>query len=250
MKYLLSTLFILSILLTGCARWKTYHTGMYKGKEFKYQSREIKGFSTNRIEWRIQYGNYEPIYLDALSLDWGPPYSTDIYAEKAYIFKNDTLTYVNDNIQPGNKYIRSSMLYIPFKDSEDEAGNAYFDLLNNNWEQFNSWFENSRQGGMPVILGIVEGSKDSFTMEFKGTVRGQKMTLRIENDGRVIYEKDDNSQQNVYSGLSISVQMPGKILYLKKNTDALKIDEVKLLKNQYGTDPTHYFDIRLEGSTD
>jgi len=243
MKKLLSILTILSLLSAGCAGWKTYHTGVYNGKKFKYQSRNIKGFSTNRIEWRIQYGNYKPIYLDAHTLDWGPPYSTDIYAEKAFIIKNDTLKYINDNIQPGNNYINSSMLYIPFKHSEDEAGNAYFDLLNNNWELFNAWFQSSQQSGMPVILGIVQGSKASFTKEFNGTVRGKKMTLHIENDGRVIYESDDKWRQGEYSGLS-PVHMPGKILYLKKTMDALTMDEIKLLKDKYNTDPTHYFEIK------
>lgn len=244
MKKLLSILTILSLSLASCASWKTYHTGTYNGKTFKYQSREIKGFSTNRIEWRIQYGNYKPIYLDAHTLDWGPPYATDIYAEKAFIVKNDTLKYINDNIQPGNNYINSSMLYIPFKNPEDEAGNAYFELLDKNWDLFQSWFERSRQSRMPVILGIVQGSKASFTQEFNGTIRGKKMILRIENDGRVRYINDDKWRQGEYSGLSISVQMPGKILYLKKDADALTMDELKSLKNNYGTDPTHYFDIK------
>lgn len=44
--------------------------------------------------------------------------------------------------------------------------------------------------------------------------------------------------------LSIMVQIPGKIIYLKKNNDALNIDEIKSLKNQYGIDATHYFDIK------
>ena len=94
------------------------------------------------------------------------------------------------------------------------------------------------------MLGIVQGSKASFTKEFKGAVRGKKMFLRIENDGRVIYGNDDKWRQGVYSGLSIMVQMPGKILYLKKDNDALMLDEIKSLKNEYGTDLTHYFDIK------
>lgn len=243
MKKLLSILTILSLSFVGCVGWKTYHTGTYNGKKFKYQSRNIKGFSTNRIEWRIQYGSYKPIYLDAVNLDWGPPYSTDMYGERAFVIKNDTIQYISDNIQPGNNYVNASMLYIPFKDPEDEAGNAYFELLNNNWELFQSWFEQSRQSGMPVIIGIVQGSKASFTKEFNGTVRGKKMTLRIENDGRVKYENDDKWRQGEYSGLS-SVYMPGKILYLKKNADALTMDEIKLLKDKYNTDPTHYFEIK------
>lgn len=244
MKQLLFLLTILSLSLQSCASWRTIHTGTYKDKTYQYQSRSIKGFSTNRIEWRIKYGNYKPIYLDAHTLDWGPPYSTDIYAEKAFIVKNDTLKYINDNIQPGNNYINSSMLYIPFKHSEDEVGNDYFELINNNWTVFDSLFQRSQLSGMPVILGIVQGSKASFTQEFNGTIRGKKMILRIENDGRVRYINDDRWRQGEYSGLSISVQMPGKILYLKKDADALTLDEIKLLKNEYGTNLTHYLDIR------
>lgn len=243
MKNLLSIITIISLSLTGCASWHTVHTGTHNGKTFRYQSREIKGFSTNRIEWCIRYGNYKPLYLDAQTMDWGPPYSTDIYAEKAFVMKNDTLHYINDNIQPGNNYISSTMLYIPFNDSEDKAGNDYFELLNDNWTLFDSLFQRSQQSGMPVILGIVQGNKASFTKEFNGTIRGKKMTLRVENDGRVVYENDDKWRQGVYSGLSIMVQMPGKILYLKSGDSALTLDEIKSLKNEYGTDPTHYFDI-------
>lgn len=244
MKHIFSLLIILTMFLTSCASWQTVYTGTYQEKTFKYQSWETKGFSTNSIDFRIIYGNYEPVYIDAVNTDFGPPYSTDIYAEKAFIIKNDTLHYINDNIQPNNNYTYSSMLYIPFKNPEDEIGNAYFDLINDNWALFDSLFAGSRQSGIPVILGIVQGNRASFLKEFKGTIKGKKVNLRIENDGRIIYEEDDKSRQGLYAGLSQSVQMPGKIILIKN--DGLTLAEIKNLKNEYGTDPTHYFEFRIE----
>ncbi len=245
MKKLLSVLTIFSLSLAGCASWRTYYTGSHKGKKFTFQSREIKGFSSNHFEWRIRYAGYKPVYLDPTNLDWGPPYSTDIYGEKAFLIKNDTMQYENDKVLPTKPFTFSSMLYIPFKNPEDKAGNAYFDLLNDSWPVFDSLFQEWQQSGMRIMLGMVQGSKASFTHEFKGTIRGEKVVLVIENDGRIIYRTDKKWNHEHYSGLSRTVQMPGKILYLKPGDNALTLDELKLLKNKYGTDPTHYFDIQL-----
>lgn len=144
----------------------------------------------------------------------GQPYSTDIYAEKTFLIKKDSIQYINDNFNPNNKFTFSSMLYIPFKDPEDEMGNDYFELINDNWTLFDSLFQRW-QPTMPVMLGIAQGSKETFTQEFKGTVKGKKVKLRVDNDGRIIYEQDDKWSQGIYAGLLQTVQMPGKIIVIK-----------------------------------
>ncbi len=245
MKKLLSLLTVFSLAFAGCASWRTQYTGIYKGKKFKLQSREVKAFSSNHFDLRISYANYKPIYLDPDNLDWGPPYSTDIYAEKSFLIKNNTIRYANDSVLPGKKFTFSSMLYIPFKTAEDKIGNQYFDLINENWALFDSLFQPWQQSRVPVILGIVQGSKASFTNEFKGRLHNKKVKLVIENDGRVVYRTDKRWSHELYSGLSRTVQMPGKVLYLKADDNALTLDEIKVLKNKYGTDPTHYFDIQV-----
>ena len=176
-------------------------------------------------------------------MDWGPPYSTDIYGEKAFIFKNDSIRFQPDTT---NQYLEtdfSSMLYIPSKDSEDELGNAYFELLNENWPLFDSLFQGWNQSGMPHVIGLVQGEKAVFTQIFRGTIGGEKVKLIIENDGRVRYSTDDKWSMETYTGLSRYVIMPGKRIYLENNDQAITIRELQSLKNKYGSDITKFFDI-------
>lgn len=235
---------IFSFIFPGCTKWQTTHSGTYNGQSYLFQSRSVKGYSTNRNEWRIKLGKFKPIYLDAVNMDWGPPYSTDIYGDKTYIIRNDTIRYRSDNFNPNDDFVFSSMIYIPFNSPDDVAGLAYFDLLQNNWPVFDSIFRDAHQYGLPIILGYVKGAKEDFTLLFKGIVNEKPMKLRIENDGRIAFENDDKWSQPVYSGLSTLVQMPDKKIIILNTTDGLTLDDIKRMKNQQGKDPTQYFDFQ------
>ncbi len=254
MKKLLGLLMICCLCLTGlagCASWTNAHEGQWKGKTFALQHHYVTPglFASHggRNEWRIIYGNHAPVYMD-LNTDQGPPYSTDVYGASAFIVKDASLRYDDppekQAVWRSREVPYASMIYIPFKDADDKAGHAYFELLDQNWPLFEQWFQAHRMR----MLGIVQGSRDSFTQVFRGTMNGKKVKLVVTPDGRVTYSTDDTANpyaanHDVYSGLSGKVRMPGKVLYLKGDGDLTRAN-IQTLKNARGSDPTHYFDIR------
>ncbi|GAB3700235.1 hypothetical protein GCM10027592_27020 [Spirosoma flavus] len=229
--------------LTGCERWKTFHTGTFNGETYEVQFLETKGFSTNRIDYSVKLGNRKRVIIDALTTDWGPPYADDLYgqATRVYIGKNH-VPYRNE---PDNAVQHpSTMLYLsPDRFSQDDF-NQYVALLQRVWAAIDRKHASGEYDHFPHIIGLVHGESDNFVRIFKALRNGKTYLLKIEPDGRVRYMADEPSANDEYSGLSEKVQMPGKRIYVAtgKETGMIR-SEILTYKNDAGKTLEHYFKL-------
>ncbi|WP_460950483.1 hypothetical protein [Spirosoma daeguense] len=246
---LASILIILSVigykLFSG---WGTFYETDYKGKHFVLQEKETKGFSTNSFQWRFKLGKHPYVYINALTRDWGQPYSTDVYGTNPYSYiKEINTTYVSA-YESSDSVDRTvyTFLYIDPDEVSEAAYKDYLDFMKNAWQLIDSAYAGDDLRGFPRIMGLVYGKQEKFILEFKGKLRfldqpPAPYICLIRPDGRVDMVNDDGVENVVFSGLSSQVQMPGKILYYQKSD--FKLTELKQLKTQNGRSLEHYFTI-------
>lgn len=237
---------VLIVTLTSCAEWETFHSGTFDGKRYQLEYREVRTPTSNRIEWRFKYADLPALPINAQSTDWGPPYSDDIYGSDAYQYlPGEDIHYVNTS---GKEPFERSMLYLsPTRISETDY-ETYSQCILAEWGRINELLKAKEQSTIPSIIGIVYGNPDYYTKTFRGLHEGKGKLLKIENDGRVRLMADDKAQSETYSGLSKTVHMPGKILYLNTthSNGGLTMQELKNFKNEQGADPTAFFQISDE----
>ncbi len=123
----------LFVLFLGSCGWHTFEEGTYNGKKYKLQTKEVKGFSTNRIEYRLKYANLPYIELGALTTDWGPVYSDEIYGETDYSYIPTLKKAYGNTLRhsSGNTEFGYSMLYFSPKKFNRGEYKLYADFFMN-----------------------------------------------------------------------------------------------------------------------
>lgn len=228
------------LFLASCTdSWKTFEKGDYNGQTYEIQSRQVRGFTNNRIEHRFRVGKLSPIEVDAHTTDWGPPYSDDIYGTAAFeYFKEANRNYDNnpDPISPKGR----TMLYFSDKEFSEAEYEKYAAFMRDKWMQIDKILFEDGHSLFPHIIGIVYGSMEDFTKEFKGTYMGNKATFTVENDGRVRLLSEGGEYGH---NLSLNIQMPGKKILMDTTVKEMNIDFYKSFKNEKGADPTKFFEF-------
>lgn len=244
MKHLLSIYIFLCIYCISCSHFTTFYEADFDGQKFILQEKESKGFSTNSFEWRFKLGHHPYVIINALTTDWGPPYSTGIYGTAAFEFITNEDTAYSNNLKVDTT--THTFIYLnPKKISEEEYEN-YFHFMKKYWNKISKPYTGKSLREFPHIIGIVYGTPDEFTHKFKGTLKEmgngemKNYTLAIRPDGRVMLIEGQTYSED-YSGLSPQVQMPEMLLHFKKGN--YSIEDLRTLKDQNGNDLTTYFTI-------
>jgi len=245
MKLFRFLMFCMASLFTSCNSWKVIHTGEFAGETYSVQQKEHKGFSTNHFEWRIKLGRYSPVYINAHTSDWGPPYSDDLFRERKLLYlEKESSPYSNIPLEYYNNHHRGTLLYVPCKENNDKNCIAYFDLFENKWPELKSLFGGMQPSGFPEIIGIVSGKSDEIEHRFYGLYEEKKIVLVIHNDGRIAIEEDKNAfAAGIASGYYPKVVMPGKKILLSKEPHGITRNDLLQLKNRQGETPDMYFNI-------
>lgn len=228
----------------GCGTTTPLETGTFEGQPYQFSSTEYKGFSTNSIEERIKLGSLPAIDINAQTTDWGPPYADDVYGSAPFVYTAaHRLPYSldeQDTVNPTN-----TMLYLSPKRFSKAAFDQYARFMKREWPKLDAKY--ATQPGLrsfPHLIGLVYGSHDDFERVFTGKEEGEKRTLTVHIDGRVVLE---NGVGIFYSGLSSNIQMPGKILYLDTDSNgasgALTLPKLQTYRDTKGKTITDYFTV-------
>ncbi len=240
-------------------RWKTFYEGTFNGMPYVLQSREIKGFSTNRIEDRFRLGNLPTVEITAQTTDWGVPYSDDIFSMAPYCYTSQNIpAYQNEEEDPADYQPFKSgytMQYLSPKTFSKADYEQYCAFMKTEWPKIDREYAGKEYSRFPHIIGLVYARQDDITKIYKGTynpypglkpVQVKKAFIRIQNDGRVQLVDDDQWANINYSGLSARVQMPGKRLFLDtdpKNGGIGSIAVLRTFKDAQGRSPDMDFQI-------
>ena len=229
----------------SCKEKTIAYEGTYKENKVVLTSINAKAPVTNTITWRLQLGSLNPVMIDALTTDLrGRPYSDDIFGNATrYYLDDDTAEYHNDAMS--RQPVTPTMLYFSKNKYDEKSFEVYADFFRNKWREIESTVNKEHPYLTDHIIGIVHGAADDFVKEFEGTHRSKKMILRIDNDGRVRLISREGNRDEVYSGLSTIVQMPGKKLYwdtLLQN-DGLTAAELQSFRNTKGETIETAFEI-------
>lgn len=255
---LMGLLLYLSHWLSSCsfARWKTFYEGTYKGVPYVLQSREIKGFSTNRIEDRFRLGDLPAVEITALTTDWGPPYSNDIFGTSPYCYTASTIpAYQNepDSATEASQHIYTLLYLSPGTFSRADY-EQYCGFMKSEWPKIDRLYAEKEYSHFPHLIGLVYARQDDITKRYNGSwvpypntepEVSKKAFIRIQNDGRVELVDDDQWRNISYSGLSIRVQMPGKRLFLDTipHSGGLTMADIHTFKDEQGRSPDMDFKI-------
>ncbi len=244
---------LLSTVFGACrAQWTTIREGTWNGQRYTVQERSRSGAfaSTNSLDWRIKLGKMPAVPVDAVTTDWGPPYSTDIYGAESYLFITDKDTaYSNAPFTPGTIGVAHTMLYISPRTLDGGQYEILYNFMKDRWPALSDSLVGTDLRGFPHIIGLVYGKQKTFAEDFKGTYNGKKMIIRIEPDGRVRFMDDDKWAAESYSGLSSKVEMPGKILRLQAPGTpqaGLTLDQLRAFRNQYDRPLEVRFEIVMD----
>lgn len=231
--------------LFSCKEESIAYESSYKETKVVLKSINAKGPVSNTITWHLQLGNLHPVMIDALTTDLrGRPYSDDIFGNATrYYLDDDTAQYHNEAMS--RQPVTPTMLYFSKDKYDEESFEAYADLFRNKWREIESTVNKEYPYIKEHIIGIVHGAADDFVKEFEGMYGNKKMILRIDNDGRVRLMPREGNRDEVYSGLSAVVQMPGKKLYLDSNTqnNGLTSEELYTFRNTKGETIEVVFEI-------
>ena len=93
-------------------------------------------------------------------------------------------------------------------------------------------------------MGTVYGNPSDFTRKFTGTYMQSIVSLVIENDGRIRLEQDGGSGAEYGTNLSRYIEMPGKIIKIRK-IDGGYFTSAVLAKfiDASGKSPADYFTV-------
>lgn len=259
---ILLVLFLLAQWMGGfdlLVRWKTFYEGTYNGMPYVLQEREIKGFSTNRLEQRFRLGNLSAVEITALTTDWGPPYSNDIFGMAPYCYTARNIPPYRSEEKDATNYEpfkhEYTMLYLSPKTFSKADYDQYCAFMKSEWPKIDRQYAEKEYSNFPHLIGLVYARQGDITKIYKGTynpypgikpVKLKKAFIRIQNDGRVQLVDDDQWRNTSYSGLSIRVQMPGKRLYLDTNLTNGGIGSLAVLrtfKDDRGRSPDMDFQI-------
>ncbi len=237
---------ICSTMIFSCARFETFEEKEFDGEKFMLQQKETKGFSTNSFKWRFRLEGHPYVNINPMTKDWGPPFSTDVFGGNSFIYITDQDTAYINPMQSDRK--TNTFLYLdPDKYSEEEF-EIYSDFMKKHWAEIDAKYGGNDLRTFPGIIGLAYCKQENPTYQFRGKLKylgtGEEKPylLEIANDGRIRLMQDEKRGNDAYSGLSEQVEMPGKIIRFKKERD-YSLDDLKTLKNQYGTDFTHYFKV-------
>jgi hypothetical protein len=241
--FIMGLLTTVSTFMQSCTDgWENLHEGEFEGKKCVVQFRSVSGYfsSTNRIEYRLKFGDLPYLPIDAQTTDWGVVYSTDIFGQDVfeYITTKD-IQYSNTEETPAAR----TFLYVSPKDVSQQEYQEYSRFFKSaEWQQADSVCirETRDSEPFPHIVGLVHGDPLNYRQDFKGMYLDQEYILRIENDGRVRLV-DDGELGEVGTGLSSKVQMPDKVIYFSAEPGAITMDDLKGFKNKQGQSPIELF---------
>lgn len=236
----LSLLTLFSSIFTSCgAGWTTFQEGTWNGQQYAFQVRSRAGMFavTNSLDWRIKVGKLPWVPVNALTTDWGPPYSTDIYGTDAYGFvsTHDT-SYVDTPFTPGTIGVKHTMLYISPRTLSEENYETFYRFMQEEWPRVEDSVVGTDHREFPHIIGTVYGRQEKYVRDYKGAHEGKPKIIRIEPDGRVRFIDDDKWANESWSGLAPKVHMPGKVLRLctDKASGGLTMDSLRSFRDAGG----------------
>ena len=242
--------FIMSIFsllaMFSCGTTTTLEEGTFEEQAYTFKSTEYKGFTTNSFEWRFKLGRLPTVEINALTTDWGPPYSDDLYGSTPFVYTAEHRSPYT-NVDDYSDVLTSTMLYLsPDRFSKSEF-DQYVRFMKLEWPKIDT--KHATQPGLrsfPHIIGLVYGEKTDFEKFFKGKKAddGATYDYTIYIDGRI---ELGNTTGFIYSGLSQKVQMPGKIIYLytfpESPTSGITLEKLKTYKDKKGKTIPDYFTI-------
>lgn len=226
-KTFTATAFAAFLGLFACENSVSIYRGTFKDETYEVLSIETIGFSTNQIDYAIKLANQKWVRIDALTTDWGPPYSDDVYGSTRRVYSNRNHTpYSNERDNPQRH--PSTMLYLSPGRFSKEAFERYADLLKSEWTTIDRQFSRDDYDRFPQIIGVVYGDRQDFVRIFRGRQNDKNYSVKVEPDGRIRYSPDGEWPNDEYSGLSEKVQMPGKLIYVATGKNAgLSLNQVQ-----------------------
>jgi hypothetical protein len=244
-------LFIIGLLTTVSAffqrctnGWDSFHEGVVEGKRYVVEARSVSSYfsSSNRIEYRLQYGELPYIPVNANTTNWDVVYSTDIFGKDLfdYITTKD-ITYTNTDTE---RVGARTFLYLMPNDVNKQEYDAYVRFFKSSeWQNADSIVIDETKDGEPFphIVGVVHGDPAKYVQNFKGMYLDQEYIFRVENDGRVrLVDKGELGE--IGTGLSPKVQMPDEIIYfLSPSSGGITAADLKKFKNELGQSPLEHF---------
>ncbi|RYD53377.1 MAG: hypothetical protein EOP52_04375 [Sphingobacteriales bacterium] len=234
-------LLLVASLLTSCDQVRTSYTGTYKNQPVTVYSREVKGFSTNRITYEVQLGNLPRVKIDALSTDRaGAPYRTDLYRNVPHQWIHNPVTKAADT-----SVIGTTMLYFDPGQFSRAEYDAYAGFFQQAWPAINAQINNDYVYLHEQVIGTVYGRQDDFVQYFSGTEVDGPYYFDIQPDGAISYHKGAGPEESTGfqgSGLAQQVQMPGSIIRIE---DTMYFNRAKLrrYKDKSGNSMEAYFRV-------
>lgn len=227
-------------LLTSCASWEQIKEGTYNNKKYSIDVKEIKGFSTNRLIYRIKVPNLKTIELSYKNTDNGIPYDYEMYKGT----KHKIFNYITNQEAELLKIFNTSHYSMLYLDCSDKDFDAYEQFFTSEWATISSVFTNKGNNRYkPTLLGIVANNKNDFIKTYQGTLHNAPHTLEIFPDGTVeIDTKDKNAKFEL--PIFYGIEMPGKIILVNHLSKVTKADFENFV-DKNGNKLLTDFDIKL-----
>ena len=227
MRRLIFSLLSFFSLLPASARDRLIYEGRYNGERYTVREHITHVWMIGRrTDWRIRLGRRPvarvniriqrgtPITLkDAFTTDWGPPYSDDIFGDRARVYLTTPVYPTPDKGYPDTTAEQHdiTMLYLtPAKFSKKDF-DAYAAFMKVEWPKVDAALANRNHRQFPHIIGLALADRESIIHRFRGMYRGQPFVLRIDPDGYINMGPDDSSEPLNHVRNS-PVQMPGKVI--------------------------------------
>jgi len=227
--------------LIGCTSKNTIHTSKYEGQEVTIKNVKKKSLFNDYFYQTLQLGSLPELKITDVTSNRGMPYSMDLYADAPhYLIDAGHTPYLN-SIDTAR--VVNAILYLSPDEFSKAAFEKYAGFFKNGWDAVKDNIVLDQGYRSLKIAGLVHGSDKDFERNFSGEDDGRKVILSVWTNGEIHYKFNGGLQS---TNLSPKVQMPGKIVLLRKEGGSLTPEVLRNFKDEKGKSMYDYFIVKTE----
>lgn len=227
--------------LAACSSKNIVYSGVHHGKKLTVKNVREKSLFNDYFYQTLKLGSLPELEIKDITTNKGVPYSMDLYTNRPHYFSDTAeITYLNQVDTARNV---NAILYLSPGKFSKNAFEQYAAFFNNGWHAIKDSIILDQGYRTLNIIGLVHGSDKDFELNFSGEHEGSQVILSVWTNGEIHYKFSGGIQS---TNLSAKVQMPGKIILLKKEGGSLTPEILRAFKDAGGKNLYDYFVVKNE----